>query len=465
MLAGLVACVALAAGPPGEPAVTRAQQQAHEKLVDQTVAAFRKLNEARNSGSRQKYQQALNAWQVVQRVARQQGNRVIEEMAWQYVQELQAKLRQLPQPLRQFRYDIRRDARPNGGARRRPKKVPRQDWNQFFRSGRTIYSLGLFRTEGQAINQWWVLQGRVWFVHFAQTPVRVKILKQVGNAITLEVSIPEVRETLFISNRELNFNENNIIRFLRDRLLDFILGKASIPEEMLKEIARKLVDKVALRLAQLVGFVPNVKNEFRQAFGSLSGHTFEITYVNGLGVTDLRITEGKNLEEEYFRELARQLTHSALTNYLLRDLALARPGQQKTYNVEELAGMLGFALDVDAYGQVTLERLSDDKQGRAVFRIVRADVTVQTLFAGRNYQARFFVNPQVGNGVVYYRYSKNRPFNLKSWFVEEAYVDWGVNAFAVPPKNLLFGVKAVRNLMVRSYFHAQSSKQIAAGNK
>jgi hypothetical protein len=173
----------------------------------------------------------------------------------------------------------------------------------------------------------------------------------------------------------------------------------------------------------------------------VQGHTFELEYLNGFGISRIRTVEGSMRAGDDLRALAGGL--GPLVDARLFPNLNRQPGESWSVSAADWGGLLGLSSFMDTSGSIDL-RLGQDGtyQQRRVRRaaVTGGEVRLAMSEGGRTRET--VLRPQTGTV----------DFDTQDLLVRRAVGEWQIEALEVSENHLLFGSRREGTFQVQSRY-------------
>ena len=336
---------------------------------------------------------------------------------------------------------------------KRPKEVPEDEIARFYTRGKTVRSVAIFNITGTGTNTAWTFKKDAYFAYEYRMVIETKVVDNQGTAVVFEQSFPEVVQVRAESQEELELHlpESPILAVVWQPV-DRELG-AWPPYAYGKRIA-ELINIADPRLRHTlttvsrwlkrngVALLPDDDIAITVRPDRLAGLRFEIKYVSGLGVTHIKVLDGKELDPDRLRQLA--YVASLFMDYFLAEGARKPANEPFDVRVQDVGAIFGLPYDVDPSGKLTFRKQrEEDRDGErlSILELVGGDVLLQGTVDGIERSGE--IKPL--SGIVHYSDDK---------LLVPAQATWQANARWFSKDHLLFGTEAMRNVKVETYYEA-----------
>jgi hypothetical protein len=348
------------------------------------------------------------------------------------------------------------DAMENLVPRDPPEKISKDDLLRHYPPGRATRSVALASIKGRGTNRNWGLKATSHFVYCYTVAGEVQVEANDGHNLRFELHLKEVSQTLFHSDTELEVDPPRLplVELVWKNAED--RGLEGIPEyklvKKLWELANTSDPKLKKSLTWLAGQVrraglnpdSSAEIEMIQKVEKLTGVKAELTYTNGVGVTGIRVLEGKKFDPDALQALAE--SSSLLLDYFIFPGAGKPVGERWTVRAQDVAGLMPLGYDAEVTGVLTLEREPDASAGEAVLAVKRGELTVSGKKEHADEKAKVFVE----SGRVLYA--------LKELMVRQADMRLRANTLYRSRDHLLFETEKLRDLDLRATYTAERVK-------
>lgn len=339
----------------------------------------------------------------------------------------------------------------------RPKKVPDRDVEAWYPKGRKIRSIAVASATGRGKTAAGIFEKPAYFAYQYVFELETTVVGNDGAAVEFEVVFKDVVQHLARCDEELELH-------LPDSpILETVWGEA---ETYLLPIPAYRVFKTAAEIARigdphfklpltrfhnwlkLKGFKPlgdDVSVVVAARIDELAGLRLWMRYVSGLGVTKVKVLEGRLSDPRALERLARN--SSLLADYFVGAVAAKKQGETVELPVDDLVGILALGYDVEASGDVTLRRAGEkpeDGDRWVQLLVERGEVAVDAPEASSSRSVT--VRPHQGGELW---------FSPAQKLVRRAKLEWAATAYWESTHSLLFGMKYEGDVTIKTDYWAE----------
>jgi len=335
----------------------------------------------------------------------------------------------------------------------RPKKIDRTEIIKYYPAGRTIRSGGEFIIMGRGSSRDWVFKNNAYFVVDVLAAVDTKVRANDGDAVQFEVAFKEVSRTLLESNSSLELTEPDsplletfwqpleeqvLLPLPAYRVLKSIAEMANVVDPHLKRTLTWLQERLR-RNGVPVG--ANDPIEMMSGIDRLSGTRVELSYVNGFGVTRVKILNGIKLPEEDLESLRK--SSGPLLDYFIFDGGKRKVGASWDVRPQDVANLVRLNYRYDTTGEIKVKRGPDGPDGLAVLNVVGGNISCTSRGEDANEEVKLGVEP--GSFV---KYSQNELLATK------ANIRFRLESRYQSLDHFLFGASDVRDVNIEARYEA-----------
>jgi len=341
----------------------------------------------------------------------------------------------------------------------RPNEVGQREILRFYPVGRTIRSGGEFVIEGRGTSRDWVFKNEAHFVVVVLAAAETKVLGNDGHTLRFEVAFKEVSRNLIASDGALELTEP-----VSPLLVEFwpVVQRQFLnevpPYRVLKRVGewlniadprlRRTLTWLQKRLRRNgIELVPNDPIQTMAGIDRLSGTRVELIYVDGIGVTTVKVLDGIKLPEEDLENLCK--SSGPLLDYFIFPGAQKRVGERWDVRAQDVANLIRLSYRYEVSGHFTLERGKDEPAMRDrqailnILNVVSGDVSCK----GRGEDAEEQVDLAVESGFVKY--------SPKQLLATEAKTRFRLKSHYHSLDHFLFGATDVRDVKIEAHYHAR----------
>jgi hypothetical protein len=294
------------------------------------------------------------------------------------------------------------------------------------------------------------LHGQNNFAYQYRVVAEIKVTENNGRRLRCEIHFTDIHQIRAISQRtlELAAPKSPILATIWEQV-DQTLRE--FPPYLILRRIQDVLDPNLENTLTAIGekFLPPEKDvELAALFDQFSGLRFDAEYISGLGVTELKVLEGKRFSKDDLENLAYSL--SLAMDYFVGTVADAKVGEEKVLSVQDVLGMLATSYDVSARGQIGFAKVKDVKPGESdavELEIRGGEVLVEGRVGGNKRTGR--LRPMAGK--VTYRPAQH--------LISRAEINWEAGIDWINENNLLFGTTGVTNLKMLTYYEAERIDQ------
>ena len=338
----------------------------------------------------------------------------------------------------------------------RPEEVPANDFEALYPVGRQLSSVGITTISGNGEDKQWGISGSCQFKHFFQVKSKTKVLENENDRIKFLVEFEESVQNTVVSDVEFELdlpemplvdlivhNAQKLPLLTNMKLAGVIIKGGTQVIEQLDPGLKKTVTWIA----DLLEIAPGSNVEIQNHVEKISGKSFEIDYVNGLGPVSIKeVGLEKTFTDSELIAIANQ--SALLMDYFLVPVN-AKEGDQWNVNPRDIARLINFGKDASVSGEVALERgASIDEGGEQIATLTspRSTIYVQGESDTEDESAKLSVKSAL------IKYSDNDRVTRSSKIIFDA-------ATMFRSKNhLLFETKKLRNLAIEARYEAEVVK-------
>lgn len=336
-----------------------------------------------------------------------------------------------------------------------PRKVPEDEIARFYNVGKTVRSVAYLMVTGKGTNQNWILKGTANFAYQYRIIVETKVVENRGATVVFEQHYQDVSQLRAESKKELELSppSSPILALVWDEIERNLL--ITIPPYLLIKRATELVEISDPRLKKtLTRFYKTLKHQggplvpdggedmaLVEKISDLTGQRVRIEYQSGLGVTEIKVLDGKTLPPDDLERLA--YGSSLLMDYFLGESATHAKSGPFTVSMADLGGLFGL-FNYKTSGELEFKKsATGDRNGEQVdiLEVVGGAVAVDDANANRMNR----ITPRPG-GFVHYSEHKR--------LVRQAQIAWHADAHWFTQDSLLFGTENLRDATMETYYEA-----------
>lgn len=256
--------------------------------------------------------------------------------------------------------------------------------------GMTQRAVSIIKIGGRASQADWGLKGVNNFAYRYRVVSELKVTESTANRIRFRKKILDVHQVNAVSKRtlELSLPSDPIIAGVfeeAERIFAMPLIPGYPAGKLLAEFIRSIDPNLKGTLTAIskeFGLNP-MSDEVQLLVNDLSGRTFDIVWIKGIGV-DTEISE--EISKEGREPLDdRQLTRffesvGLLTDFLLLDGKPRKIGDVWSIDARDVREVLQFGMDYDVKGKLKVKRVEDKVVGKtALIEVVGGDLEVSTV--------------------------------------------------------------------------------------
>lgn len=349
---------------------------------------------------------------------------------------------------------------PEPAPEQRP--APIQDLSKRFQAGKKVQGRAVFEIQGQGDNEsWLILKTGAYFIHTGEVETETEVLSsdETRKRIRFRQKIPKIEQNLVITKQEIQVDLSRSPLLEKSwEIFDLSLKTAATANPKLRPI---LIIKQVYASAD-----PNLKHtlsflfarmgqkgedlipdqvEIRTKIDRFSGVEVEIEYESGLGVTEIQTVRGPQLDEPDLKRLADSL--SLGLDYYVWPSFEKEPGETWSVNARDVAGM--FALGHSAYHvggtmQMQLESEPTEQTALAGIKVLGGEIDIDSADGDQKGSVRVALK----SGAI--QFSRERMIVESADFELDSRSEWKPTH-----DDLLFGVKAVRDLKLHAHYQAR----------
>jgi hypothetical protein len=186
------------------------------------------------------------------------------------------------------------------------------------------------------------------------------------------------------------------------------------------------------------------RTEFVARLGELAGQKLEIEYIRDLGITKIKVLNGKALPADTLASIAHN--SSLLMDYYLFPATEKKEGESWPVDASDVAGLVQDGFDVSAAGQLKITRKKDvdrNQQRLALLEATSGEITLAYDSAGKRQETT--IRPKA-TSILY---------SIDDKLVREARFDWRAEYAKFSTDHLLFGTEELGDLLLKSYYEAE----------
>lgn len=343
----------------------------------------------------------------------------------------------------------------------RPPPVPVDDVTRFYAVGKTVRSVILVNITGIGDNTAWTFKRNAHFAYQYRLEVETKVVENRGTAVRFEQFIPVASQLRAESHQEIELHLpdspilNDIIWPPIDALLrqwpKYVYVRRGV--EIINVVDPRLKRTLTSFNNQLkylgIRITPDDDIPITVRPEQFAGMRFEIEYVSGLGVTQIKVLDGKKLDPDTLTQLAHR--GSLFMDYYVAEGNRKPIGESFDISAGDVSGLWGWLLDVKTSGKLTLRKKSEaDRDGEAVsiLEVVGGEVNLEGTEDGIHRSGH--IRPKPGGFV---RYSEPK------LLVRLAKMSWQADAQWFSTDHLLFGTEGMRDVKMETYYEADLAKE------
>lgn len=338
----------------------------------------------------------------------------------------------------------------------RPRVVTPEKIKEFYPVGKTVRSLAYSNTSGEGENRRWLFRGMAHFVYQYRLAIETTVVENRGTAVVFEQVFREVSQLRADSDQEVEWSppDSPLLALLWKELDENVLPAAPYYAQVKKgaEIAsvldprgRRSLTWLHERLKKLgVKLDDSDEVELVTQIEKLQGLKLRIEYVSGLGVTEIRVLDGKTFDPDDLSRLAHN--SSLFMDYFVSEAAGVEPGEDFSLRAEDVGGMFAFGYDAQAEGALKGRRSSDESAStddRRTIEITGGELTLR--FPRKGSERTVTVRPQSG----FLRYS------TAEFLTREGRVTWLADDHWAGEWSLLANTEKTRNLRLETRYEAE----------
>ncbi|HVC94382.1 MAG TPA: hypothetical protein VND64_11865 [Pirellulales bacterium] len=344
---------------------------------------------------------------------------------------------------------------PEPPAAKRPTKVSKGDVAEFYPVGRTVRSIAYFHANGKGSNTAWVFKSDASFDYEYRVVVETKVKENRGTAVVFEQHFKTVDELRAVSDRELEFHfpDSPILKVVWEQL-DETLLPLHAAYRVLKKV-KQLAGAVDPRGRRALTRFNRFLSERGQGIGDdhlelverirdLSGQRLEIEYVSGLGVTYIKVLDGRRLDPDLLDRVAHG--SSAFMDYFIAEGAKRGAGEVFTLSSQDVGGLFNFGDEIRAIGTIDLKQSSTGERAGGqptVLEIIGGDIEIEAPEEGA--EQRLKIEPIKGTV----------DFSEEARLVTRARASWRAESLWATTDHLLFGTTSIHDLSIETYYEAE----------
>jgi hypothetical protein len=407
-------------------------------------------DQARSLHRTQKWCEAKNAWEVLLRKApNDDQNRELRREADGNLEIARSNC-EPHKPL------VERVDLPEPPQNAQPSPIPEDRITKFYPEGKTVRSIAVLNMTGSGRNKSWILEGDCNFAYEYRAEIETKVVRNRGTAVVFRQHFKDVMQLRAESKEELQLS------IPESPISPLLWGP--VEKNLLMPIPAYIIAKRALEIAQTVdprfrrtltsfhgllkrygkSLLPDDEVPIVAVMDKLAGLNVEMEYISGLGVTYIKVLDGKRFDPDDLERLA--YNSSLLMDYFLFEGAKKADNEPFDVRVEDVRGVCSLNYDFQSTGKLTLRKTSEgDRDGEkpTVLQVVGGEVSLSGKVDGVERSGR--IKPLPGG---YVRYSDEK------LLVRLARVSWQADTKWATKDHLLFGTENVRNVRMETYYEA-----------
>jgi hypothetical protein len=342
---------------------------------------------------------------------------------------------------------------PEPPAAKRPTTVSKGDVAEFYPVGRTVRSIAILRANGKGSNTAWVFKSDASFDYEYRVVVETKVKENRGTAVVFEQHFKTVDELRADSDRELEFHfpDSPILKLVWDELDDTLSAHPAYRVvKKVGQLAHSLDPRGRRALTRLHRFLrefgPGIDDdhlELVERIRDLAGQRLEIEYVSGIGVTYIKVLDGRRLDPDLLDRVAHG--SSAFMDYFIAEGAKRSEGEVFSLSTKDVGGLFNFGDEIRATGTIELKQSSEGHRARGQptqLEIVGGDIEIEALEEGA--EQRLKIEPIKGTV----------DYSEESRLVTLARASWRAESLWATTDHLLFGTTSVHDLSIETYYEA-----------
>ncbi|HUY31489.1 MAG TPA: hypothetical protein VMV69_01815 [Pirellulales bacterium] len=330
----------------------------------------------------------------------------------------------------------------------RPQEVPKDKLTAAYRKGRTVRSTAYLFIDGKGTNDDWVFRDNVNFHYQYRVLVETEVKENGGTTVVFEQRFLNVDELRAVSDQKLEFHwpESPILDMVWERADDEL---SQVPAYRVVKGLAKLFNtldpnakKTLTRLRKFIPGLPDGKHlEVVERIRELAGQRLQSEYVSGLGVTSIKVLDGRKIDPDVLDHVARGST--VLMDYFVHK-ALDEGHDPIVLHSKDVGDMFHLGEEGRVEGEVRLRRAGrDDAESIQKLEIEDGEFDIEIDEAGAKQSVR--VTPKKGT----MRYSR------EDMLIRHIDATWKADMLWATRDHLLFGARVSRDIEVRTYYEAK----------
>jgi hypothetical protein len=328
--------------------------------------------------------------------------------------------------------------------------------------GKKVRSVADLSISGTGVNKKWVLQGTNNFTYQYRVVVETTVRENSDTVVIFEQEFKEVTQNLAASKKELELKapdspilavvweglEQNALNPVPGyRQLKWAARLANSADPGLKRILSRFADTLTHYGKPLL---PDDRYDVQlvEQIGEFAGQRVLIRYQLGLGVTEIKVLNGKELPSD---ELERLAYHSSLLMDYFVSIG-AETADNETFKIlaEDIPGLNGIVFDLEPRGTLQFQRTQVADRNHEpviILKVLGGDIQARGLVEGIERTGN--IKPRPG-GFIYYSADK--------MLVREARLAWDAEGQSFAHDSLLSGTEKLSNVKVSTYYEADVVK-------